>query len=651
MDISKITPNLIQGLEQKQTEQLQALSRVLNLVIGKNQVATVLATQPVSKPEREAMLKQTTQALAQLQKQQAANPAAVTPALKAEISRLTQQQQLLQSPNLKWVDLMVNNRQLATYSDRPLTPGQPLVIQLQGPQKLVLVDDAPAEALLKTAMTAIQTAAAIKAGIAVSNTTQDAKTQPNLALPLAQQVANAANSQAMSQVKLTGSLVTVTNAAAQTVPVPPASHGHLPDLSETALHEQLPVVQQRDTRPSIPFSPQELAKKFSTETQPLRQDPANQPAKQLVSDNLRRLLPHKDAPEQLFAAIQQLQRMPEARRQQLLPATVEQALKSLATRLRTPAQLSEPKQLAQAVKDSGIFFERKLQQWAPSARSPHAEQHSGAADAKATSKQSNVQANNSLAPRITQDAKGALLNLLNKTSQELTGKPLTSEQTYKLVQQPLSPPSSSGTAATAPSGQKSELAQALAIFIRDLINRPTKTGAAKEIRTQLLGLIQQQSQHSLAKIQLQQLQAIHQELESRETGSQSSSWQLEIPLRHQSEVQQLQLHIARDWVEENHEGEAGKAGTTKIRQWSVTLRFDLPTLGEFCAQLAVAGEQVNATLWASRENTFEQARQQLDSLRHQLEEEGIEVKSLQCLHGMPPPKPFALSYSLIDIST
>lgn len=646
MDISKITPNLIQGLEQKQTEQLQALSRVLNLVIGKNQVATVLATQPVSKPERDALLKQTTQDLAQLQKQQAANPAAATPALKAEISRLTQQQQLLQSPNLKWVDLLVNNRQLATYSDRPLTPGQPLVVQLQSPQKLVLVDDA--EALLKTAMTAIQTAAAVRAGIAVSNAGAGIATSPNPSSPPSQPVGNTPNNQPLPQVNAAGPVVTVVNAGSQATPAPSTSNTPLPDLPE--INEQ-PPVQQRDTRPSAPVSPQELAKKFAAQAQPLRQDPVNQPAKQLVNENLRRLIPHRDAPEQLFAAIQQLQRIPEARRQQLLPATVEQALKSLATRLRTPAQLSEPKQLAQAVKDSGVFFERKLQQLVPSAKSPQTEQNSGiAADAKAPSKQSSLQTNNSPAPRITQDTKGALLNLLNKTSQELTGKPLTSEQTYKLVQQPLIPQPSSGSTAPVPP-QKSELAQALAIFIRDLINRPAKAGTAKDMRTQLLGMIQQQSQHSLAKIQLQQLQAIHQELESRETGSQSSSWQLEIPLRHQAEVQQLQLHIARDWVEDKHEGEASKTGATKIRQWSVTLRFDLPTLGEFCAQLAVIGEQVNATLWASRENTFEQARLQLDGLRRQLEEEGIEVKSLQCLHGMPPPKPLSLSYSLIDIST
>lgn len=647
MDISKITSSLLQGLEQKQTEQLQALSRVLNLVIGKSQVATVLATQPVSKAEREALLKQTTEALDRLQKQPAPNSTAspvTSPAIKAEIARLTQQQQLLQSPNLKWIDLGVNNRQLTTYSDRPLTPGQPLLVQLQSPQKLVLVDEFPAEDVLKATTTALQTAAALKAGVVTANPVTGAATgAASATLTQASQVA----STVVKNPAPPPSNVPSSPAPSQSAPAvsPPPAAAALADILEPTSQEGQ-ALKQDGARSTFAANAQELAKKFVGQTQAFRQERTHQPAALVVTENLRRLLPQKDVPEQLFAAIQQLQLMPTAKRQQLLPVTVEQALKSLAMRLRTPAQLSEPRQLAQAIKDSGVFFERKLQQLAKPIKSSQAEHE--APQLKEDAKPARHETKMSPQALITRDAKGALLNLLDKITRELTGKPLTSEQTYKLMQQPLTPQHAGGAAVP---GQKSELAQALAAFIREMMNKPAKTGSGKEQRTQLLTLLQQQTQHSLAKIQLQQLQAVHQELESKDAGSPTSSWQLEIPLRHQSDVQQLQLQITREWVEEKHQGEAARAGSAKVRQWSVTLRFDLPTLGEFCAQLAVMGEQVNATLWASREQTFEQARQQLDSLRQQLEEEGIEVKNLQCLLGMPPPKPLALSYSLIDIST
>jgi hypothetical protein len=677
MDISKITPNLLQGLEQKQTEQLQVLSRVLDLVVGKTQLATVIATLEVSKPEREVLIKQTTEALAQLQKQQAANPAAASPALKAEITRLTQQQQLLQSPSLKWVDLLVNNRQLTAYSDRPLKLGQPLLVQLQSPQKLVLLDDAQVdipEPLLKYAAAALQSATAKTGSLSLaqlSASLQQLRSPSSTApgsgssTPSSQILPPPPPGQLPTQVQQPASIQQPASNQTSSAPDAKTSQplgaaggnnaqaSRAPALPDT--HSNQSRNNLGESRPQIAVSAQELAKKFSVQPQ-VRQETTNQPQKTLVNDNLRRLLPHRDAPEQLFTAIQLLQRMSEAKQQQLLPISVEQALKSLATRLRTPSQLGDPKQLAQAIKDSGIFFEKKLQQMAPLS-SPAAENTASGATEKAAraAKQSAMQPTGEPSPRIMQDTKGALLNLLNRASQELTGKPLTSEQAFKLLQQPLAQqPSTSFTPhafTTTVPGQKSELAQMLAVFIRDLINKPVKTTTAKEMRTQLLGLIQQQAQHSLAKIQLQQLQAVHQELEASDTSSPTSSWHLEIPLRHQSEVQQLQLHIAREWTEEKNENDTSAPTNTKVRQWSVTLRFDLPTLGEFCAQLAIVGEQVNATLWASCENTYEQARQRLDSLRRQLEDEGIVVKSLQCLLGMPPPKPLSLSYSLIDVST
>jgi len=172
------------------------------------------------------------------------------------------------------------------------------------------------------------------------------------------------------------------------------------------------------------------------------------------------------------------------------------------------------------------------------------------------------------------------------------------------------------------------------------------------LRNQLLVLLQQHSVHSLARIQLQQLHAITHELDSKESATPNASWQLEIPVKHQNDVQHLHMRIDREWVDDTNESESGpEKSSNKIKQWSVTLRFDLPTLGEFCAQLAIISTQVSATLWAAQEKTFTQVREQIEGLRKQLESEGIDVKYLQCMRGIPPEKPMNLSYSLIDVST
>ncbi len=186
--------------------------------------------------------------------------------------------------------------------------------------------------------------------------------------------------------------------------------------------------------------------------------------------------------------------------------------------------------------------------------------------------------------------------------------------------------------------------------MQQLMLKPVKELSDKELRTQLLTLLQHHSVHSLAKIQLQQLHTLNHELDTKDSASSSASWQLEIPVKHHNEVHQLQVRIDREWVDEHKESETEKT-PNKVKQWSVTLTFDLPTLGEFCAQLAIINTQVSATLWAAQEQTFTQVRDHIEGLRKQLESEGIDVKYLQCVRGVPPQKPMALSYSLIDIST
>ena len=377
--------------------------------------------------------------------------------------------------------------------------------------------------------------------------------------------------------------------------------------------------------------------KFSSTSEKVSPEVAD--AKKLVGENLRALLPHKDRPDVLFSAISQLRQLPATSRIQLFSPSLEQALKSVAEKIRTPDVLSQPKALAETLKNSGVFFENKLNQVVQSNASDEAPKLSGA-----------------LNNTYQQDVKGSLLTLLNRVTQDMSGdkRPLTNEQTQKILQQitnaPLFHPSASAFSHL--SNTKQDLSQAINVFVQQLMQKPVKELSNKELRNQLLVLLQQHSVHSLVRIQLQQLHAINHELDSKDSSTPNASWQLEIPVRHNNDVQQLHLRIDREWIDDKKESESDTEKTgNKIKQWSVTLRFDLPTLGEFCAQLAIVNMQVSATLWAAREKTFTQVSEHIDGLRKQLESEGMNVKFIQCMRGIPPEKPMALSYSLIDVST
>jgi hypothetical protein len=640
MDITNIPQNLIKALEQKNTEQLAVLSRVLNLVLGKTLIASVTATAPVTPPERAELLKQTAAALAQLNQQSIEK---LTPAVKIEIARLIQQQNLIQTPELKWINLVVNNRPLLTYSDRPLTPGQTIPVQLQSPQKLVLLDlpefdsnkllpgkaqtTAPGITPLTNNAANITQLLETKNALAVNEllknviaalSTKTIPTPTNLTQNVAAVVANV-----ISQKLLIPDVTTNKETQAKTL---------APDMLIPTVDTNSKAIQQNKVNL---YSEHNLSLKLSTQAESKLNNPETTAAKNLVSEQLRNILPHKDTPSILLAAAVQLQNLPATTRLQFLSPSVEQALKSLAERIRSPEQITQPKLLAQTLKNSGIFFENKLSYLTPKE----------AAEPRNSS--------NTLNNTYSLDLKGSLLTLLNRVTQELGGgnKPISSEQTLKLFQN-----LGSGALlnqipnAALELNSKSDITQSLGLLIQELMQKPAKELSNKELRTQLLVLLQQHCVHSLAKIQLQQLHSVNHELETKDTNAPNASWQLEIPVKHHNDVHHLHLRIDREWVDEKNESESDKS-THKVKQWSVTLRFDLPTLGEFCAQLAIVNTQVSATLWAAREKTFTEVREHSEDLRKQLESEGINVKYLQCMRGMPPQKPMALSYSLIDIST
>lgn len=649
MDITNIPQNLVKALEAKNTEQLAVLSRVLNLALGKTVIANVASTTPVTEPERQELLKQTTAALAQLNRQADKQ---MTPAIKAEIARLVQQQNLIQSPELKWLNLVVNHRPLLTYSDRPIIAGQHIPVQLQSPQKLVLLDmpesdlntnAAPLKGLVTTVtalpastlLTPSNSQTAEMKNTAVIN--ELLKSMPaDLANKLASALAESAKNISTPQNSTTATLsATNANTATNTNEIlknPTAESGANKNISEKTIVLN-PLLTTESNRKSIQqhklnlYSANDLPLKTSAPADTKSTNPETATTKNILSEQLRNLIPHRDAPNMLFSAIAQLQQLPATSRVQLFTSSVEQALKSLAEKIRSPEQLAQPKVLAQTLKDSGVFFENTLSRIKPDS-----------ADS------------NKLNATYSQDLKGSLLTLLHRVTQELDGKPVSTEQTLKLFQHLGSNAFAQAIGNLPGTLGKSEFTPTLALFIQELMHKPVKELSNKELRAQLLTLLQQHSLHSLAKIQLQQLHSLNHELETKDSATPSASWQLEIPVKHHNDVHQLHMRIDREWIDKKHESETEK-NTRKIKQWSVTLRFDLPTLGEFCAQLAIINTQVSATLWAAREKTFAEVRDHIEYLRKQLEGEGINVKYLQCMRGMPPEKPMALSYSLIDIST
>lgn len=538
-NLPPITQTLLSGLQQMRTEQLASLSKITGLSIGSTAMAVVEQIAPATQPQRDLLLAQSQQLLAQLQQKPA------TPAIKLQIATLLEQQQLLASPPLKLVQLQLNNRALLTYTDQPVQVGQQIPVKLDTQQRLV------------------QLLTALSAGTSPLTTKQG---EPDLAA-------------------ITKAQQSVVHTAAQ-------------------------------------------AKAQST-----------------LAEALRTLLPQKEKPQELFATLAPLQQLPIKKRDQLLPVTVQQALRNVADQLRSMPQLTNPKLLPMVLKNSGVQFEQKL-----------AASLSPAPESSAATKNPVSTPTSPMSQRlISQDYKGALLHLLNQLGQalgkvappmnEVPPTPLTStpSATSSTTPLPFSPLQSTGFALPTPLQFPTALQ-----LLQHLAARPNLDLSDKVLRTQLMLLLHQHTLTSLAKVQLQQLHTLNHQQSQVDSPQPTQSWLFDIPVRYGQDVHPLEIRIDQEWVndEKNEENQRDK-----VKQWSVMLSFNLPRLGGLYAQLTILDDAVSAKLWAEQTSTLAQAQASLESLRQQLQAQGVEVKQLQCVNGSPPSRSVSLNYSLVDIQT
>lgn len=106
------------------------------------------------------------------------------------------------------------------------------------------------------------------------------------------------------------------------------------------------------------------------------------------------------------------------------------------------------------------------------------------------------------------------------------------------------------------------------------------------------------------------------------------AWTFELPVRHQSQLDVVGVHIERDDAREQQKGAA--------HGWTVTLSFDFPETGAFHAQLKVLGKVVACRFTAEREQTWQQLQRELNRLDQSLRNAGLEVRELGVRQGTLP---------------
>ncbi|MGE8501893.1 MAG: flagellar hook-length control protein FliK [Pseudomonas sp.] len=138
---------------------------------------------------------------------------------------------------------------------------------------------------------------------------------------------------------------------------------------------------------------------------------------------------------------------------------------------------------------------------------------------------------------------------------------------------------------------------------------------------------------AISRLQTHQLSSLAQ-TQVDANGNLLTTWQLELPMRHQQEVIPLQIKLQRE--EQNAKGEKNEPKETL---WRIDLAFDLDHLGPLQVRAQLLRGSLSSQLWAERADTASLISAELGNLRERLQSAGLEVGELACSQGMPPQGP------------
>jgi hypothetical protein len=208
-------------------------------------------------------------------------------------------------------------------------------------------------------------------------------------------------------------------------------------------------------------------------------------------------------------------------------------------------------------------------------------------------------------------------------------------------------PGLASTPAAIPAAYPGMIAQALPALLRDVLGpaggqAPRQPGLSFPLPARLLQnmdsevdleLLLKLAAAAVSRLQTHQLSSLAQSHTTAE-GNLLTTWQLEVPMRHQHELVPVQMKIQSE--EKSAQSERKDKGETI---WRVELAFDLDPLGPLQVQAQLSQGSISGQLWAERARTASLINHELAHLRERLAASGLVVAELACRQGVPPQGP------------
>ncbi|SFX22704.1 flagellar hook-length control protein FliK [Marinospirillum alkaliphilum] len=152
---------------------------------------------------------------------------------------------------------------------------------------------------------------------------------------------------------------------------------------------------------------------------------------------------------------------------------------------------------------------------------------------------------------------------------------------------------------------------------------------------QLLQQINQQLQAAESRLQVLQQTSLQATQATHERGQPGQLLQLDLPYSVRGDWYQAQLEIRR-WIEEKDAEAAREEQARKTRSWEVRLSFDLKHWGKLHTILRLQGSELKADIWVESSSTHAAISKETEVLAARLRRIGAEVERVDCHIGQPP---------------
>jgi hypothetical protein len=358
----------------------------------------------------------------------------------------------------------------------------------------------------------------------------------------------------------------------------------------------------------------------------------------VIADSLKSALPQQQNLSLLLNTLATISKLPAATQDILLAKGTQTALQQLTQFAYTDKKLSSGNSIKNALTNSGVLTENKLQQ-----------QQLISSDLRiALGQLSKALGQSSIsASSESQLPKTAFDQLITQLIQQLPQSIITAKPTANNV-----------------TLQVTAIMQLLGL--KTDANVQTDIKKIKDMAAKKIGQMAQGVQDKIHLNQLRLLGADSQSSDSyvaNHAANKSNAFITEIALRWGDQVLPLQLSIAEEKQHKKESNEDSKTQEEKKirRRWQVFMSFDLPSTSKnndgtpkidtLHSQLTIIGDTISATLWSESSSLCHKAKQQFSNLRNTLIANGLQVDELQCINGKPPSQKMSLDYHLVDITT